>query len=152
MSTKPLSETAQEEPVFRHQVPIQIRFNDVDRYGHVNNNAYFAFYDLGKEDYLRTVLRVDYRKNDVVPVIANINADFISPIFYGDDILVETAIVHVGQKSFTLRQRAVNRKTGRVVCTCNTVMVCFSLASQTSADIPEAYRKAIADYENGVVD
>lgn len=53
----------------------------MDRYGHVNNNAYFAYYDLGKEEYLRNVLKVDYRRADVVPVIANINADFILPIF-----------------------------------------------------------------------
>ena len=37
------------EEKFYHRLPIQIRFNDVDRYGHVNNNAYFAYYDLGKD-------------------------------------------------------------------------------------------------------
>lgn len=135
------------EGKFRHRVPIQIRFNDVDRYGHVNNNAYFAFYDLGKEDYLVNVLKVNYRACDVVPVVANINADFILPIFYGDKIVVETRISHVGQKSFTLQQRAVNQTTGCVVCQCSTVMVCFSLKEQTSADIPEDYRKAITEYE-----
>lgn len=132
---------------FRHSLPIQIRFNDVDRYGHVNNNAYFAFYDLGKEDYLTNILRVDYRNADVVPVVANINADFFLPILYGDKIIVETRISHVGQKSFTLDQRAVNRDTGQVVCHCATVMVCFSLKTQESAEIPEAYRQAIKDYE-----
>ena len=70
------------EERYHHSLPIQIRFNDVDRYGHVNNNSYFAYYDLGKEEYLRNVLKVDYRKSEVVPVIANINADFIQPIFY----------------------------------------------------------------------
>ncbi len=137
------------EAEFRHRVPIQIRFNDVDRYGHVNNNAYFAFYDLGKEDYLANVLRVNYRESDVVPVIANINADFFQPIFYGDKIVVETRIAHIGQKSFTLQQRAVNEKTGLVVCQCATVMVCFSLKEQVSASIPEAYREAILAYEQG---
>jgi len=132
---------------FRHRVPIQIRFNDVDRYGHVNNNAYFAFYDLGKEDYLVNVLRVNYRQADIVPVIANINADFLSPIFYGDRIVVETRIAHLGQKSFTLEQQAVNEETGQVVCRCATVMVCFSLRTQTSADIPVQYRSAISNYE-----
>lgn len=135
------------EPVYRHRLPIQIRFNDVDRYGHVNNNAYFAFYDLGKQDYLTSVLKIDYRANDVVPVIANINADFYQPVFYGDDIVVETCVSHVGQKSFTLSQRAVNEKTGAVVCRCSTVMVCFSLKRQESADIPPAFRTAIEQYE-----
>ena len=79
-----------ETPVYKHSMPVQIRFNDVDQYGHVNNNAYFAYYDLGKQDYLMHVLRVNYRTSEVVPVIANINADFIIPIFHGDDIVVET--------------------------------------------------------------
>lgn len=139
----------QVEPVFRHRLPIQIRFNDVDRYGHVNNNAYFAYYDLGKEDYLNRVLQVDYRQHDVVPVIANINADFVRPIFYGDDIVVETRIAHVGQKSFTLEQQAVNTANGEVVCRCFTVMVCFSLSAQASADLPEHYRRAIDTFERG---
>lgn len=135
--------------VFRHRLPIQIRFNDVDRYGHVNNNAYFAFYDLGKEAYLTDVLRVDYRGRDVVPVIANINADFLLPIFYGDPIVVETAVFRIGQHSFTLMQRAVNTKTGTVVCRCSTVMVCFSLKGQCSAEVPAEYRQAIEAFERG---
>ena len=144
---KPKPNVADEPKHFRHRLPIQLRFNDVDRYGHVNNNAYFAFYDLGKEDYLVKVLNVNYRNADVVPVVANINADFFTPIFYGDPIVVETRISHLGQKSFTLEQRAINEKTGNVVCQCATVMVCFSLKTQTSADIPDAYRQAIINYE-----
>ena len=103
---------AEENLTFRHKMPIQIRFNDVDRYGHVNNNAYFSYYDLGKVDYLSSVLNLYAGTPDVVPVIANINADFFMPVFYGDDIVVETCIPHVGTKSFTLVQRAINRATG----------------------------------------
>lgn len=143
----PTTSNENEPTRFHHRLPIQIRFNDVDRYGHVNNNAYFAYYDLGKEDYLTHVLRTDYRNGAVVPVIANINADFIQPIFYGDKIVVETCVSHLGQKSFTLSQRAVNETTGAVVCRCSTVMVCFSLHDQTSADIPDDYRRAIEAYE-----
>lgn len=132
---------------YHHRLPIQIRFNDVDRYGHVNNNAYFAYYDLGKDEYLRNVLRTNYRGTDVVPVIANINADFILPIFYGDEIVMETRVSHIGQKSFTLKQHAINLRTNKVVCQCSTVMVCFNLKKQESALLPEAYRKAFEDYE-----
>ena len=131
--------------IYHHSLPVQIRFSDVDRYGHVNNNAYFAYYDLGKEQYMREVMDVDYRKYDVVPVIANINADFIFPIFQGDDIRVETRVSHIGNKSFTLQQRAVNTKTGQVMCKCSTIMVCFNLRTQLSAEMPAHYRKAIED-------
>ncbi len=138
-----------EEGVYRHSLPIQIRFNDVDRYGHVNNNSYFAYYDLGKEEYLRHVLRDHYREAGIVPVIANINADFIRPIYYGDEIEIETRVARIGRKSFTLAQRAVNRKTGDVMCKCDTVMVCFDFNTQQSADVPEACRRAFESYEAG---
>ncbi|EJX10321.1 protein containing Thioesterase superfamily domain protein [gut metagenome] len=139
---------ANEEIVhFRHQVPIQIRFNDVDRYGHVNNNSYFSYYDLGKEDYLHNVLKVDYEDMNIVPVIANIQADFILPIFYGDPIVVETRICRMGNKSFTLEQQAINEKLNMVVCRCSTVMVCFSLKDQQAVEIPASYREAISRHE-----
>ena len=130
------------------RLPIQIRFNDVDRYGHVNNNSYFSYYDLGKEEYLNNVLTADYFEKDIVPVVASINADFIAPIFYGDNIVVETRVSRVGNKSFTLEQRAVNVKNGMVVCKCNTVMVCFSLSTQLSAEIPAKYRAAFEQEMN----
>ena len=40
---------------FHHTLPIQLRFNDVDKFGHVNNTVYFSFYDLGKTEYFATV-------------------------------------------------------------------------------------------------
>ena len=135
------------EEDFRHSLPIQIRFNDVDSYGHVNNNAYFAYYDLGKEDYLRSVLSVDFRAANVAPVIANINADFLLPIFYGDSIVIETRVSHIGNKSFTLEQRAVRLETKEVGCRCRTVMVCFNMKTQESAEMPAHYRTAMEKFE-----
>ena len=37
---------------FHHVLPLQIRFNDVDKFGHVNNTVYFQFYDTAKTDYI----------------------------------------------------------------------------------------------------
>lgn len=52
-----------EEIVFHHTLPIQLRFNDVDKFGHVNNTVYFSFYDLGKTEYFGSVCPgVDWEK------------------------------------------------------------------------------------------
>ena len=29
---------------FKHKIPVQIRFSDVDQYGHMNNSVYFSLY------------------------------------------------------------------------------------------------------------
>ena len=119
-------EEPKDELTYRRRMPIQIRFNDADSYGHVNNNAYFSYYDLGKMDYLNSVMGADGKAHGIVPIVANISADFFHPVFYGDEIVVETCIPHIGKKSFTLQQRAVNVKTNTGVWPCATVMDCFS--------------------------
>ena len=54
-----------EEIKFRHTLPIQLRFNDVDKFGHVNNTVYFSFYDLGKTEYFASVCPgVDWEKDE----------------------------------------------------------------------------------------
>ena len=35
-----------EDIKFRHTMPVQIRFSDVDQFGHMNNSVYFSLYDL----------------------------------------------------------------------------------------------------------
>ncbi|MBR1889109.1 MAG: acyl-CoA thioesterase [Alloprevotella sp.] len=136
-----------DEQTYRHNLDIQIRFNDVDRLGHVNNNAYFSYYDLGKVDYFNQVFHLYTEPNDILPVVVNINADFYAPVFGADDIVMQTTVSHIGKKSFTLEQRAVNRKSGQTVCHCRTVMVCFSLKNNTSVEVPEDFRRAICTYE-----
>ena len=44
-------------------------------------------------------------------------------------------------------QRAVNVQQNRVVCECRTVMVCFNLKTQESAEVPEHFRRAIELFE-----
>ncbi len=41
---------------FKHSVPVQMRFSDVDGFGHVNNGVYNDYYDIGRMYYMRDVL------------------------------------------------------------------------------------------------
>ena len=129
-------------------MPAQIRFSDVDQFGHVNNSVYFALYDLAKTTYVKDVLgnSVDWRRMGIV--VANINANFLLPVFFDDKIKIETATVHLGNKSFTLLQRAVTEDTGEVKCECKTVMVMFDLKEKLPMQIPDEFKAIIREYEN----
>ena len=146
----PFMQAPQENTIFHHSLPIQIRFSDVDRFGHVNNNAYFAYYDLGKQEYMRTVLGPDVFDSETVPVVANINVDFFLPVHYGDAVSVETAVTRLGQKSFTLEQQAVRTDTGEVLCRCRTTMVCVHRSDGQSVPIPEESRRLIEAFEENL--
>ena len=48
-------EKVESKPAFRHSIPVQMRFNDIDVLGHVNNSVFFTYYDLGKSAYFTTI-------------------------------------------------------------------------------------------------
>ena len=106
-----------EEIVFHHTLPIQLRFNDVDKFGHVNNTVYFSFYDLGKTEYFGSVCPgVDWEKIGIV--VVHIEANFVKQIFASDHIAVQTAVSKIGTKSFHLVQQVIDTKTNEVKCVC----------------------------------
>ena len=132
---------------FRHRTPVQLRFNDVDAFGHINNSVYFALYDLAKTEYLRDVFDPDFTRKDIRPVVANVNADFIHPVYYGDNIEIQTAVTHLGNTSFVISQQAIDVDKKRVVCKCRTVMVCFSVGEQMPVRLPDELRTRFQEYE-----
>ncbi|CDC01028.1 acyl-CoA thioester hydrolase YbgC/YbaW family [Bacteroides sp. CAG:443] len=130
----------------RHTLPVQIRFNDVDQYGHMNNSSYFSLYDLAKTSYMRDVFgNKDWHHMGIV--VANINADFLAPVFFSDDLIIETTVIHLGHKSFTLLQRAINKASGVLKCQCRTVMVGYDVATKEPVELPADFKQAVCDYE-----
>lgn len=136
-----------ENVTFKHSMPAQIRFSDVDQFGHVNNSVYFSLYDLAKTTYIKEVLSGRMKWNEVGIVVANISANFMNPIFFMDNVNIETSTIELGNKSFTLLQRAIDPDSGVVKCECRTVMVVYDLKEQTPMSMPEDYKQAICDYE-----
>lgn len=132
---------------FRHSLPVQLRFNDIDILGHLNNIVYFALYDLAKARFLEEVRRgdVDWKKEECV--IANVNCTYIKQILFGEEIEVKSRCIHLGERSFTLRQCLVEVHSQEIRSVCDTVMVCFDPATGRSAPMSETLRKAILDYE-----
>ena len=135
-----------EEIQFRHRLPVQIRFSDVDQFGHMNNSVYFSLYDLAKTAYLSDVFGT-LVWDQLGIVVANINADFLAPVFFTDRLEIETAVTHLGHKSFTLCQRAVDRATGIVKCQCRTVMVAYDTAAKVPVEVPASFKETVCAFE-----
>lgn len=130
----------------KHRMPAQIRWSDVDQFGHVNNSVYFSLYDLAKTDYLRKVIDTDVSKRLAI-VVANINANFFQPIFFNEEVDIDTSVIHLGNKSFTLLQRAVDPQSGEIKCECRTVMVFYDAEANESISISAEHKEAICRFE-----
>lgn len=129
--------------IFKHRLPIQIRFSDVDVVGHVNNIVYLAYYDTGKAAFMGDLLGRRVTWKDVDTVVANIDCAFIAPIFYGENIEVLTTCIGIHDKSFKLLQMLREADTGEVKSVCETVMVSFDPDTQKSAPLNDEWREKL---------
>lgn len=132
---------------FRHHMPLQMRFNDIDMLGHLNNSVYFTFMDLAKTRYFQAVLGDNLKWGEIGVVIVNVNCDFCMPTFFDDKIEVETAVVAIGEKSLTLEQRVYSTDDQRVRCRCRTIMSGFNAKTLKSEPITAEWREALENYE-----
>jgi acyl-CoA thioester hydrolase len=80
-------------------------------------------------------------------VLAHVSANFLAPIFYPDEIVIQTSVTRLGNKSFTLCQRALNIRTQDIKCECQSIMVAFDYKKNQSIEMPKDIRQKIADYE-----
>ncbi|MBQ1797088.1 MAG: acyl-CoA thioesterase [Prevotella sp.] len=138
--------TEDKKQAFHHVMPLQIRFNDVDKFGHVNNTVYFQFYDTTKTDYLATVCDgVDWERMAIV--VVKIEAEFIAQIKPDSHIAGRTRTIKLGNKSFQLEQEVIDIDTQEVKSRCLSVMVAYDLERQQAIPLPEEWRQAISSYD-----
>lgn len=128
---------------FGHSVGLQIRFNDIDVLGHLNNTVYFSMYDTGKAYYFNSLMggAMDWRR--VETVLANVDCCYISPVYFGEEIEVRTRVMAIHEKSFRLQQVIVEKNTGEVRSAAETVMVSIDPDTKRAVPIPPRWREAL---------
>ncbi|MCU4155269.1 acyl-CoA thioesterase [Carboxylicivirga sp. A043] len=133
---------------FNHSTPVQIRFNDVDGLGHINNTTIQEYFDLGRMYYLNEVFGDTVFKGNETVILVNINTDFYTPVYLRDNMEVKTAIIGLGTKSLKMVQQVVCKETGAVKASCKSVMVGFNKVTEESLELLPAWREAISRWEN----
>ena len=133
---------------FKRTTQVQLRFNDTDALGHVNNSVYVQFFDLAKTEYfkgLNVQSDIDWRRPTVI--IANVNCSFLAPTVFNEPVEVLTQCMRLGNKSMTLLQHVMNRDTRELKVTCATVMVNLDPETNQPSPIPKVWRDAIVAFE-----
>lgn len=119
---------------------IEIRWRDLDGFGHVNNSTYLTYLEEARDQHLTDVLGDAVHRT----VIRRIEIDFVSGLTQDDDYVdVDVRLTGVGTSSVTLDERIVSTLDGRVAATAKTVMVHTDESRMASAPWPHPSRDAI---------
>lgn len=134
---------------FNLQLPIQVRFNDIDGFGHINNAVYQEYFDLGRVHYFNLVLGENWSSKDESLVVVSNKTDFAKPLYLRDELTVYTRVYKIGVKSLRMIQWLVKNGEAFPRVVCDSVMAGFILSKEKGMVIPEEWRQLFNHFEKG---
>ncbi|EJZ82547.1 acyl-CoA thioesterase [Corynebacterium otitidis] len=126
-----------------HHAKVQLRWNDFDRYGHLNNAQYL---ELSQEARTNFAVRVLGRADGNFPpmFVRHVELDYLAPVEPDDNqyIMVRTWVSRIGNTSFTTKQEIVTTD-GTVACEVETVFVVVDLESGRPVPLQDDHKAAL---------
>ncbi|MBA2612001.1 MAG: acyl-CoA thioesterase [Bacteroidetes bacterium] len=134
---------------YKHIIPIQLRFNDVDRLNHVNNACYLSFFELGRVKYFNQVLNKNINWNEKGFITARTEIDHLTPLYLLDEVYCCTKIIKLGTKSMTIKNVILKKVDGNLIEAASGIgiLVAMDYLKKISIEIPTDWRKLIEDFE-----
>jgi len=112
------------------------RYADTDRQGHVNNAVFATFCESGRVRFLHA--EDGLRPKNCEFVIVRLVLDFRAELRWRDEVDIGTAVLRVGDKSFTLGQGLFRAE--QCVATSENTLVLMDEATRRAIVLPEPLR------------
>ncbi len=126
-----------------HVKNIEIRWGDMDGYGHVNNTNYFLYAQEARFAMLEQ-MQINYNPNTVAPVLAETNCKFIRPISYPETIVVETWFLDiVDNKKLIFEHIIKSQLNNKIYAILTATNVWYDFINKTATEIPSDIKTII---------
>jgi acyl-CoA thioester hydrolase len=127
-----------------HRMPLEVRWRDLDAFGHANNAAFHGYVEEARVRWFRS-LSADWANETSAPILAAATMNHRRPIGWPETLVVELLAERVGNKSVTVAHRIASASDPALVYgDGNTVLVWVDRDGNTIA-LPDAVRSACAD-------
>jgi acyl-CoA thioester hydrolase len=96
---------------FSFKITIRVRFSETDMFGHMNNTVPFVYFEEARIEYLKYLgLMQEWTANhsEFIPVVADLQCDYLRQVFFNEIIDVYVKIEKVGNSSIDLHYMGVN--------------------------------------------
>lgn len=124
------------------RTPLPLRFNDLDMAGHVHNSEYLNYFEIGRIDFFNKIIDStwDWKKKGIL--VARNEVDYVLPIYFQDQLIIETFYEETGKKSITLGYRIIREREGvHELCSKGrSILVCFDFQLNTSVEVFPEWR------------
>jgi len=128
---------------YRHILPLQTRWADNDIYGHVNNVAYYGYFDTIVNAYLISAGALDIHHGNIIGLVVETGCKYFAPLEFPQRLDGALRVAHIGNSS--VRYELAIFKTGdnSPAAEGHFVHVYVDRTTRRPATLPENFRAAL---------
>ena len=123
-------------------VEIEVRFADLDAYGHVNNACFLTYLEIARVKGFHQNF-VDFMDKGLYFVVARVSCDYKKPILLDDRVIVDFEIPKFGRVSFDVLYELHNGA-GTIFAKAKTTMVTLDSQTKKTMSIPASVIEALS--------
>ncbi len=121
----------------------KLRYCDADSQGHVNNAVFNTFLETGRTELL-THESLNLLTTTSGFALANLNMDFLRPVFWPGEVQIYTGLSRIGGSSLELQQLVAQNN--EVAASAKTTIVQIDLTTNKPEKFSEAAREELSNY------
>lgn len=127
---------------FEFSIDIDIRFSEVDMFGHMNNVASFAYFEEARIKYMMHIGIFTDLAGDEVPVVGDLQCDYHQQIFFGEQLKLFVKVNSVGNSSMDIHYMGL-KPNGEIGLTGRGVIINMSKTTGRSVPLTEEIKSNI---------
>ncbi|MEI4487482.1 acyl-CoA thioesterase [Frigidibacter sp. MR17.14] len=129
---------------YRHLRRIELRWNDADRFGHVNNAVHQALVDSAINAWVIGTGTADARHDPVIPLVVETRCRFFAELDYPGAAEIGLRVAHLGTTSLGYEAGIFAEGAGEPAAQLLFTHVYVDRVTRRPAPIPPALRAALA--------
>lgn len=129
-------------------IELPIQWGEMDAFQHVNNVAYFRYFESARIAYLERIGHIEtMHATGIGPILASARCEFKRPLTYPDKIFVGIRVSEMGTDRFTMQFRIFSQKLQKIAAEGDGVIVSYNYRERCRAPVPDEVRRRIEALE-----
>ncbi len=128
---------------YKHFLPLQTRWADNDSYGHINNVAYYGYFDTIVNEYLISAGALDIHRGAVIGLVVETGCRYFAPLEFPQKLEGALRVAKIGNSSVRYELAIFKAGEDRPAAEGHFIHVYVDRTTRRPAPLPEALRRAL---------
>lgn len=128
---------------YKHFLPLQTRWADNDVYGHVNNVAYYGYFDTIVNEYLISAGALDIHEGQVIGLVVETGCKYFAPLEFPEKLEGALRVAKIGNSSVRYELAIFKEGEDTPAAEGHFVHVYVDRETRKPVTLPDAFRAAL---------